>query len=62
MSQDDEFSISEMRRKRERLHAAAQGGYVNLILNTFSATVAANEGVRAGGGDVGVGVSVPVGR
>lgn len=36
--------------------------YVNLILNTFSATVAANEGVRAGGGNVNVGVSVPVGR
>lgn len=36
--------------------------YVNLILNTFSTTVAANEGVRAGGGDVNVGVSVPVGR
>ncbi|MEY4385142.1 MAG: hypothetical protein RLY20_425 [Verrucomicrobiota bacterium] len=36
--------------------------YVNLILNNFSATVAANEGVRAGGGTVNVGVSVPVGR
>ena len=36
--------------------------YVNLILNTFSATVAANEGVRAGGGTVNVGVSVPVGK
>lgn len=36
--------------------------YVNLILTQFSATVAANEGVRAGGGDVDVGVSVPVGK
>jgi protein involved in polysaccharide export with SLBB domain len=36
--------------------------YVNLILNSFSATVAANEGVRAGGGTVNVGVSVPVGQ
>jgi hypothetical protein len=36
--------------------------YVNLIVNTFSATVAANEGVRAGGGTVNVGVSVPVGQ
>ncbi|MBP9901930.1 MAG: polysaccharide biosynthesis/export family protein [Verrucomicrobia subdivision 3 bacterium] len=35
--------------------------YVNLILNTFSSTVAANEGVNAAGGNVGVGVSVPVG-
>jgi len=35
--------------------------YVNLVLTQFSATVAANEGVRAGGGDVNVGVSVPVG-
>jgi protein involved in polysaccharide export with SLBB domain len=34
--------------------------YVNLIVNTFSSTVAANEGVRAAGGDTGVGVSVPV--
>jgi protein involved in polysaccharide export with SLBB domain len=34
--------------------------YVNLILNTFSATVAANEGVRAAGGGTEVGVSVPV--
>ena len=34
--------------------------YVNLILNTFAATVAANEGVNAGGGTTGVGVSVPV--
>jgi polysaccharide export outer membrane protein len=36
--------------------------YVNLVLTQFSATVAANEGVRAGGGDVNVGVSVPVGK
>jgi protein involved in polysaccharide export with SLBB domain len=35
--------------------------YINLIVNTFVSTVAANEGVRAGGGEVGVGVSVPVG-
>jgi len=34
--------------------------YVNLILNAFSSTVAANEGVRAAGGTTGVGVSVPV--
>ena len=36
--------------------------YVNLVLTQFSATVAANEGVRAGGGTVNVGVSVPVGK
>jgi protein involved in polysaccharide export with SLBB domain len=37
--------------------------YFNLILNTFVSTVAANEGLRAGGGKIGnVGVSVPVGR
>ena len=35
--------------------------YVNLIVNTFSATVAANAGVNAAGGTTGVGVSVPVG-
>jgi polysaccharide biosynthesis/export protein len=35
--------------------------YFNMILNTFVTTVAANEGIRAGGGTVGVGVSVPVG-
>ena len=35
--------------------------YLNLIVNTFVTTVAANEGVRAGGGNIGVGVSVPVG-
>jgi protein involved in polysaccharide export with SLBB domain len=34
--------------------------YINLIVNTFAATVAANEGIRAGGGQIGVGVSVPV--
>jgi polysaccharide biosynthesis/export protein len=36
--------------------------YFNIILNTFAGTVAANEGIRAAGGTVGVGVSVPVGR
>jgi polysaccharide biosynthesis/export protein len=36
--------------------------YFNIILNTFASTVAANEGIRAAGGTVGVGVSVPVGR
>jgi polysaccharide biosynthesis/export protein len=36
--------------------------YFNIILNTFVTTVAANEGIRAGGGTVGVGVSVPVGN
>ena len=36
--------------------------YVNLIINTFIGTVAANEGIRAAGGTTaGVGVSVPVG-
>ena len=35
--------------------------YVNLIVNTFIGTVAANEGIHAGGGNVGVGVTVPVG-
>ena len=35
--------------------------YVNLIVNSFVSTVAANEGVNAGGGTTGVGVSVPVG-
>jgi polysaccharide biosynthesis/export protein len=34
--------------------------YFNIILNAFVTTVAANEGIRAGGGTVGVGVSVPV--
>ena len=36
--------------------------YLNTIVNTFITTVAANEGIRAGGGSVNVGVSVPVGR
>ena len=36
--------------------------YLNIIVNTFATTVAANEGVNAAGGTVGVGVSVPVGR
>jgi protein involved in polysaccharide export with SLBB domain len=36
--------------------------YINLVVSTFSATVAANEGVRAAGGTVNVGVSVPVGK
>jgi polysaccharide biosynthesis/export protein len=35
--------------------------YLNLIINSFVSTVAANEGIRAGGGTVSVGVSVPVG-
>lgn len=36
--------------------------YVNMIINTFVSTVAANEGLRAGGGgNVGIGVTVPVG-
>ncbi len=35
--------------------------YLNTIVNTFITTVAANEGIRAGGGSVNVGVSVPVG-
>lgn len=34
--------------------------YVNLIVNTFVTTVAANEGIRAGGQNVGVNVAVPV--
>lgn len=34
--------------------------YVNMVLNTFVTTIAANEGIRWGGGEVGVGVSVPV--
>jgi protein involved in polysaccharide export with SLBB domain len=36
--------------------------YVNTIVSTFITTVAANEGIRAGGGEVSVGVSVPVGH
>lgn len=35
--------------------------YFNMAVNTFVSTVAANEGVRAAGGTLGVGVSVPVG-
>ena len=35
--------------------------YLNIIVNTFATTVAANEGTRAAGGTAGVGVSVPVG-
>ena len=35
--------------------------YLNIILNTFAATVTANEGVRVANGTGGVGVSVPVG-
>lgn len=35
--------------------------YLNMVINTFVTTVAANEGTRAGGGAAGVGVSVPVG-
>lgn len=35
--------------------------YFNIILNTFAATVAANEGIRVANGTAGVGVSVPVG-
>jgi protein involved in polysaccharide export with SLBB domain len=35
--------------------------YFNLIINTFVTTVAANEGVRAGGGTIGVTPSVSVG-
>ena len=35
--------------------------YLNIILNTFAATTAANEGIRVAGGDAGVGVAVPVG-
>jgi polysaccharide biosynthesis/export protein len=35
--------------------------YFNIILNTFAATVAANQGIRVANGTSGVGVSVPVG-
>ena len=35
--------------------------YLNTIVSTFITTVAANEGIRAGGGTVNVGVSVPIG-
>jgi protein involved in polysaccharide export with SLBB domain len=34
--------------------------YVNLIVSTFVTTIAANEGIRAGGQNVGVNVAVPV--
>ncbi|HWH70061.1 MAG TPA: SLBB domain-containing protein, partial [Candidatus Sulfotelmatobacter sp.] len=33
--------------------------YLNLVVNTFITTVAANEGIRAGGGQT-IGVAVPV--
>jgi polysaccharide biosynthesis/export protein len=36
--------------------------YLNIILNTFVATAAANEGSRVAGGTANVGVTVPVGR
>jgi hypothetical protein len=36
--------------------------YFNIIMNTFAATAAANEGIRVAGGTYSVGVSVPVGR
>jgi len=36
--------------------------YLNIILNTFAATTAANEGIRVAGGTASVGVAVPVGR
>jgi hypothetical protein len=36
--------------------------YLNLVVNTFISTVFANEGIRAGGGTVTVGVAVPVGH
>ena len=35
--------------------------YLNTIVSTFITTVAANQGIAAGGGTYGVGVSVPVG-
>ena len=35
--------------------------YLNTIVNTFITTVAANEGIRAGGGTTGIGTSVSVG-
>jgi len=35
--------------------------YFNMILNTFVTTVAANEGIRAGGGTTGIGVTTSVG-
>jgi protein involved in polysaccharide export with SLBB domain len=36
--------------------------YLNVILNAFVVTIAANEGLRAGGGETQVDVSVPVGN
>jgi polysaccharide export outer membrane protein len=36
--------------------------YFNAAVTTFITTVAANEGIRAGGGTANIGVSVPVGR
>jgi protein involved in polysaccharide export with SLBB domain len=35
--------------------------YFNMVLNTFVTTVAANEGIRAGGGSTSVGVTTSVG-
>jgi hypothetical protein len=36
--------------------------YINMVVNTFVSTIAANEGLRAGGAtNIAVGVSVPVG-
>jgi hypothetical protein len=34
--------------------------YINMAITTFVSTVAANEGIRAAGGNLGIGVSVPV--
>jgi polysaccharide export outer membrane protein len=34
--------------------------YLNMVVNTFVSTVAANEGIRAAGGDQGTSVSIPV--
>ena len=35
--------------------------YVNMVVNTFVGTVAANEGIHAAGGSASTSVSVPVG-
>ena len=35
--------------------------YINMAVTTFVSTVAANEGIRAAGGNIGINVSVPVG-
>jgi protein involved in polysaccharide export with SLBB domain len=35
--------------------------YINMAVTTFVSTVFANEGIRAGGGNLGINVSVPVG-